>query len=472
MMRVNILWGKSIQVAEVILWCIVGIIVFSNYVSLYPKYYLLTLTYWLANLIIIFLPNQIRHSLPVIIIGGSGFVRYIMIPFVMARENIVVETIWCYVLMETELLVVYGTIYFFTYYYRNTLYRCLLPNHNTRWQPVSIGLSTTILLFCGCFYTLLNNNVLFDYIVLSGNRWKQGFQTGYESIFMTNFFLVIYCLLLELIRRCIPNKKFISVLCMICISIFFINGRAVQSDNVSRWAFIVSALVCFIYISSIYPKYKKGLLLLFFMTIVFAVTVGTMAKVAKAGGAGFQSLYASLETQLSFRYLNAYFSGPLNLNYVYSMLYEREINDTPRLSMFFSDIFANFPLLNKFFSNITEQSTVLFNYQIYKSNIACDQIIPISGQFYLYAGALFWIPIGAIIWCSLICYFKMKEENNKLKLFCLVYITFSFSLINCVSFSVMLQNIWIHVLPAFFIYKFNIRLRNRKDNKGALKKVI
>lgn len=63
---------KSMQGLEAFLWCVVGIVVFSNYDSLlYSKYFLLTLTYWLANLIIIFLPAHIRHSLPIIIISAS-----------------------------------------------------------------------------------------------------------------------------------------------------------------------------------------------------------------------------------------------------------------------------------------------------------------------------------------------------------------------------------------------------------------
>lgn len=411
------------------------------------------------NFFVIFLPSDIRHSLPVIIISTTGFVRFVLLPIVMKQENIIIENSWSYMVMGTELLVSYMTIFIFSIYKYNFFKHGVrkLGDNNIPQSVCFWGFSTVIILILGSFYVFFfQHNILYNYVALSSDSVKYSFKSGYESIFVTIYFLLLYCFILDVIKKIVPYN-FVGLILMIVISIFFINGRAVQAENVSRTNIILSSIVCFTYISTAYPKYKKLLISLVIVAIVFSATIGSMMKVELAGGTPYQSIETTLKTHLSFKSLNSHFAGPLNYEYFFQILTNGRLDQIPRWRILVSDIFANFPLLNKIFSNIAEQSTTIFNYQIYKSDIARDQVVPFACQFYIYSNIFFVIPIAFIVWLGLTCSCTIKHEHNRLKQFCLIYLSYACSQINTTSFSVMLQHVWVSVLPVFIVYKINFK---------------
>ena len=455
-------YGNFIQLAELLTWCVLAIMLFANYELFYYSYYPLIVIYWLANFFVILLPNCIRHSLPVIIIGITGFIRFVLIPFTMIKENIIIDNSRIYLMMSVELISIYFAIFIFHLYKKYNLN----DKFNKRYsyyvttKSISIGLSVLCVLACGIIYIfVLNRDALFDYIILSTNRIQHEINTGYEGLLITAFFLLLYCIFLEQIKA-IALYKPVGLVLMVILSIFFIKGRAFHVDNVSRTTILLSSLVCFMYISSSYPRYKKLLISLVLGAIVFAMTIGSMVKLERSGHSMPQTMGELMTSHFSFRSLNARCAGPLNYEYFLQMIGSNgTANGVSRIEILISDIFANFPLLNKFLSNKNEQSVMLFNYQIYHSSIAHDQIIPFACQFYLYVNILFFIPIMCAVFLSLLCNWKIKYENNKLKQFCLLYLTYALSLVNTTSFSVMLQHLWVSILPVFIIYRFNYRLK-------------
>lgn len=53
------------------------------------------------------------------------------------------------------------------------------------------------------------------------------------------------------------------------------------------------------------------------------------------------------------------------------------------------DCFANIPIIGETFVNRSDLSNVIFNHKYWGTSLIQDQIIPVIGQGYLYAGKLF-----------------------------------------------------------------------------------
>ena len=90
------------------------------------------------------------------------------------------------------------------------------------------------------------------------------------------------------------------------------------------------------------------------------------------------------------------------------------IRNISKIEIIFSDIFANFPILNKIFSNPENQTVNLFNYKYYNSMIAKDQIIPYSAQIYIYFKYIFILFEIIQIYYALKIYNKIEKEKDLL----------------------------------------------------------
>ena len=123
-----------------------------------------------------------------------------------------------------------------------------------------------------------------------------------------------------------------------------------------------------------------------------------------------------------------------------------------RLYILVSDLFANCPILNRYVGDASMTSVALFNYQVYGSSIAMDQIIPLASQMRLYFGYLFFIPEMLISFYALKFYVKAMNTQNLLLLYCFIRVSFAFSRIDCINFNIIMQNIWIGTIPILIIY--------------------
>ena len=278
------------------------------------------------------------------------------------------------------------------------------------------------------------------------------------------FFLLLFIKGIEFICKLPLKKNILKIGLSIIISLFYINGSSITGSNVSRWSMIIAIIISFMYISRLYPKYNNKLKIMLAVGIVFAVSVGSLIKFSSANN-GYNDLNGVIREELKYKTLNAYFAGNKNMQIALELSDDINKMNISKVQILISDFFANFPIANKYLSNVQRQSVVLFNYKYYNSTIACDQILPYSAQMYIYFNYFFVIIEIIQIYFSYVLYFKIKNEENFIKIYILVYLTFSFALINCINVSVILQNIWIHVLPAFLIYSSNIHLKKKRELK-------
>ena len=169
----------------------------------------------------------------------------------------------------------------------------------------------------------------------------------------------------------------------------------------------------------------------------------------------YKSFDGMINEYFDFKSLNAYFAGPKNMSVALELKDELNNSNISKIKIFISDTFGNLPLLNTFLSDKNYQSNTLFNYKYYYSYLAVDQIMPYSCQLFNIFGLIFFIFEIIQIYLSYYFYFVCKKEYNFLNIYCCVYLSFVLSLVNCVNYSILMQTLWIHILPIFIINKFN-----------------
>ena len=250
----------------------------------------------------------------------------------------------------------------------------------------------------------------------------------------------------------------IKIIISFIISIFFVNGNSITDSNVSRWTMIVTTIISLYYIIRLYPSYVKKIMAIAIPVLSIILIMGTVLKVSSSIGYNNLNIKNIIEKQMTYKNINAYFSGPNNVIESMELNSIIDSNQISRKKILISDIFANFPLLNKL-TNPLYNTNSLFNYYHYKSFIAVDQIIPLVGQTYIIFSIFFPVIIFVITYLSLYFTDMIKCESDFLKQYCFIYLAFFLSLGNCLNFTIMLQNVWIHVLPAYIICRLNYRFR-------------
>jgi hypothetical protein len=219
--------------------------------------------------------------------------------------------------------------------------------------------------------------------------------------------------------------------------------------------------IAYNFLSLYHPRQKKKFIIILAIATILAVLFGTMMKF-NSGHSGYDTIENTLNSTFTYSQLNAYFSGFHNVEVSIKM--RESLLDQGifyKIKMFISDVFNNFPFLNKYLSTRSDTSVYWFNLTYYGSTIASDQIIPLVGQLFNYVGFLFVIPEMIIVYIALNTNFELKNEKELLKVYCLAYSCITFSLCNCTNLIIMLQNLWIQILPAYFIYLLNIHIRQK-----------
>lgn len=410
--------------------------------------------------IVLFMPKTIRKSIPMIIIEITGAIRYVLLPITMNNEYGITsyheETV---VLMLFELVaIILGII---IYCIKNrTNETDILEYKNTRYNS-KVGISSIIIIIIGGAFVFSNKAYLNRYFSISTQKTIINDSAGWISLIIATFFLLIFIISLKFIKNLNIKNDLIKIGFSLIIGLFYVNGSSVTGENISRWSMLISALIVYIYVLRLYPTHKKKLTVILILTILFAVTFGSFFKFTDKKG--YNSINETMKEQLKYETLNAYFTGNKNMQIALELKEDIKRQKISKLEIIKSDLFANFPILNKYLSNTEKQSAVLFNYKYYNSYIAKDQIIPYSIQVYIYFGLLFILFEIIQLYYSFKCYFMIKNRNDFLEIYCLVYLSVSFALVNCINFSIILQNIWIHVLPVFIIHIFNIKyMKNRE----------
>ena len=451
---------------ELVFWIVSMFVTLFNSNSFDESLFPICIIFVFFNILMSFLSSDVILSIPVIVIQITGVIRFLFIPYIMKQEGISFLSSslefmkW---LVSLEMLGTYVGLR--CYNYKRTIRReanisedgkddNINKNLNTKF-----GLSVIILLGVGGVVVFTNQSLLSRYFSLSGNLFTAVTNvSGLMGLVASTFFLLLFILAIQTISNIAFLSDLLKVLISIILSVFFVKGTSITGVNVSRWTMLISAFIAFIYVSRLYPSYKKGLMIILISVAVFAVTTGTMMKFGETHRTGYGSINETLKTITTYKSVNSYFSGPRNMEVGIKMLEALPKGIWNTGSRFVSDIFANFPLLNHYFSDESIQTMNIFNLQIYGSTIARDQIVPCSVQFYSYLGGFFFILQAFLIYFALMFYEKLRYERDFLSIYCMVYLSMWPCLYNCINLSVMLQNLWIHVLPVFVVCVFNKRI--------------
>ncbi|HEL1943267.1 TPA: hypothetical protein TYI14_002262 [Streptococcus suis] len=156
--------------------------------------------------------------------------------------------------------------------------------------------------------------------------------------------------------------------------------------------------------------------------------------------------------------LNAYFSGPYNMNIIEDVIERIVTLDIFVPKILISDLFNNAPFLNKFLSDRLYTTVSLFNISFYSSTVATDQIIPLAGQLYVYFGWFFWIVTIILTSLSIKLEKVAYKQKNILLIYATMFLSVSLSLGNAINLIIMLQNLWIFVLPIIAVYFLDNRI--------------
>ncbi len=414
----------------------------------------IVISFFAFNLLISFFPKQIRCSLPMIIYRATGLIRYIVIPIIMVQQNISLSyTPEIKLLMTLELLgILTGTLFF---HRKKNINHIIESNtlKNSIDTKLKLGLPALAIMLIGAILIIYNRSYIERYLMIGASKSATVDTYGGIAVLLACFFLLSYIGCLKFIKNKIKISDTFKVTLSVLISVIYIIGSSITENNVSRWSMLISGIIAYMYMTRLYPKHTKKLMVLLVVVVLFSVTFASTMKFT--WNDNYSTLSGTIEEQLRFKTLNAYFSGPQNMQVALDLKNELDDSNISKLDIFISDTFGNFPVLNRFLSNTAHQSSILFNYKYYNSSIATDQIIPYSCQLY----NVFWIFFVILeiiqVYLSYYYYFLCKENNNFLNIFCCIYMSFFLSLVNCVNYSIVMQSLWIHVLPIYIIYKIN-----------------
>ena len=445
---------NRLNVISFIIWLllIVFVLVFNGMLPI--KSSIIVISFLVFNLVISFFPVHLKYSLPMIIYRFTGLIRYVVIPYVMVQQNIALSylgEVKLLMILELMALLIGTFIYYKKNENKNNVNENSLKDDNT--SKVSLGLPSLIIMFIGIVLVIYNRSFIERYIAFGSAKGSSFDIYGGAAMLISCFILLFYIGCLKFLKNKISIPVIFKIIISLLIGIIFIKGSSISGDSVSRWSMLITGFITYVYLKKLYPKYEKKLFLFFIITFIFTVTLASTMKFS--WNDNYKTLDGIIKEEFDFKTLNAYFAGPKNM-YVAMQLNEDLGNSIVlKLKIFFSDTFGNLPLLNTLLSNKDYQSNTLFNYKYYSSYLAVDQIIPYSCQLYNVFGLLFLILEIIQVYLSYYIFFISKKENNFLNIYCCIYLSFVLSLVNCVNYSIVMQTLWIHVLPVFIIYKLN-----------------
>ena len=459
-------------VISIISWIIIVLIYTLLFNFLPIGSYIVSISFLLANLFLCLFPKKIKLSMPMIIYRLTGFVRYVALPNIMYYQKISYSySSKICILMILELVaILIGASIFNKKNKNNIVLEKKEDNKINIASKVKLGLPSVIIIAIGIVLIFNNKAFIERYLILNTERTTVIDISGGISILLSCFFLLSFIYLLKFIKNTSFIPDFLKVLLSVGLGVLYVKGSSISGSSISRWSMLISSIISYFYIIRLYPNYKKRMSLLMVAVLMFSVTFASIMKFT--WNDNYSTVEKTVEEELKFATLNAYFSGPKNMQIALELKKDIEKSNMSKFKIFISDTFGNFPLLNNYLSDEKIRSVELFNYKYYGSSISKDQIIPYSNQLYNYFSVFFVLIETVFVYLALFFYYKYKEENNFLNIFCCIYISFFLSLTNCINYSIIMQSLWIHVLPVYLLSLINSKMIITRSNKKMINKAI
>lgn len=425
----------------------------------------LAVIYVIFNIFCSMIAKNLFMAWPVWIIRVTGFFRYVGMLFAAGQGGYIALSATAKEIMILELVAQYIAIFTYSFTPKGRLFiynretDCNGNDKSIKEAPsFKVGIPVVGVLVLAGGIVLSNRSLLLQYFSFSSKPNNIIFQNGIIALLVNSFFLLLYIISIKFIES-LRIGGYAKIIFVVFISAFFINGTSITKGNVSRWSLVITMFVAYNYLVFFHPREKK---LIGTFGAVVAIVIGVLGTMMKfsIGNSGYETFVSTIHSSFSYKMINAYFSGPDNIETAVRM--NAALSHTGimyKINMSISDIFNNFPLLNKILSVKQNTSVYWFNITYYGSTIARDQIIPLAGQLYNYLGYLFFIPEILLIFTALNVNYKLRVEKDMLKIYCLSYFCFSLSLVNCINAIIMCQNIWIQILPPYIVYKINKKIK-------------
>ena len=239
------------------------------------------------------------------------------------------------------------------------------------------------------------------------------------------------------------NKLKYFLLSSLILIIFY----ALIMEGNSRNSIIIPAISIIFIMSTLFPKYKRGIWTSMIVIIAIISVLSIIFKVFR------NDIAAAMEADtLSYwiSYLDIYFAGISNMGRVVSakLIYGDEYNN---FLLMINDLFSNIPLLSKFTDD--KYSSLYLFLKFWDRN---DQVIPSSGNGLFYFG-YFLAPVVPVLIATLAHFFEKKRYESMYLTEYVVYTfacaTISYNIFNQVS-SLMMK-LFITVMPIVIIISIN-----------------
>ena len=414
------------------------------------------ITYSLICFLWSFVTREYFFSIPILFIRITEFVRYYVIAYIMSTSGIRIHDSSVILIMTVEMVSVnFGLfLYVFRHVNANQSDDGESLRSMTTTQNFHVGIASFIVLVVGMITVITNPSIInkFFYVFRGSGELYQT-DNGLIGLIINSFLLLLLLSVFVFIERKQQIPKALRVIVIVIVGGIYALGSSISTNDMSRWGLVINLYFLYIVIIRFHPEIKRGMLIVFALAGVAIILFGTTLK--------YQQIFSNtgiynkgiLELS-SYRTLNAYFSGPSNM-----IVGNRVIENlnVPRLYVLISDLFANCPILNRYIGDPSINSVALFNYQVYGSTIAIDQIMPLACQMRLYFGWLFFVPEIAFSYYAVKLYTKAMKTQNLLLLYCLIKVSFAFSRIDCINLNIIMQNIWIGTIPVLIIYLIDYR---------------
>lgn len=331
------------------------------------------------GLIMIVAPNR-RYFLRLpgfTVIAAIAFVRYVLIPFAMMLEPeqgasiYTARSVYLYVVEEMAILISLSIFYG----------RAAFKEE----KPVVLKAGGDYMLLfvvvASAVLVLMNPSILARYHTI----FQSAIQVGSDADAAPGFILLVVSwgklLLPIVIANYLVAKRFgrnssisysISIV-VFALSMMFFSGTSRQSA-------LIPGVAGLFFLLKFYKNRRSQTIILMMIALVGSFVGMTALKSTTYFMSGNVSSVA--------HELSAYFSGVDNMEYSYRAF--DQFSEVVTVQTLISDLFGNCPGVSLDLSNRT---TVFYNYSVYGSDLASDQIIPLAGQGLFYLGpAFFWIP--------------------------------------------------------------------------------
>jgi len=244
----------------------------------------------------------------------------------------------------------------------------------------------------------------------------------------------------------------LSYLVSLPIVMFFI--------NTSRYSIVVPSIVIITLMNILYPNYKTITITMISLIMLFSVGSLTLYKYF---GVNSSLSTAKITLEVLAERFQMYFSGPRNI----AMAIETKhiFSNDITINTFFNDFLGSIPGISKLVNRLDRTNTY-FNYRVLGFGDNTSQIIPMSGQGYIFFGI-----IGAPIFTALSTYIMMRFDSRASREARIDYrYIFTWGAIwlgAAMMYNVQIEEAFFmnYFLPMYIIFYFNRRivLKKRDD---------